>query len=65
MVLEPEYMVSEPEYMVSEPEDMVSEPEDMVVMRLYCHLLGLGVLFIPISHIPSPRSQVPSSLLSR
>ena len=55
-------MVLEPEYIVSEPEDMVSEPEDMVVMRLYCHLLGLGVLSIPIFHIPSPRSrsQVPN-----
>ena len=40
---------------------MVSEPEDMVVMRFYCHLLGLGYsLFpFPISHFPGPRSQVP------
>ena len=53
--VEPEDMVLEPEDMVLEPEDMVSEPEDMVVMRLYCHLLGLGVLSIsnPISHFPS------------
>ena len=41
---------------------MVSEPEDMVVMRFYCHLLGLGnSLFpFPISQVPGPRSQVPS-----
>ena len=39
---------------------MVSEPEDMVVMRFYCHLLGLGYsLFpFPISQVPGPRSKV-------
>ena len=36
---------------------MVSEPEDMVVMRLYCHLLGLGVLSISHSHFPFPIPQ--------
>ena len=37
---------------------MVSEPEDMVVMRFYCHLLGLGD-----SLFPGPRSQSQSQSL--
>ena len=45
-------MVSEPEDTVSEPEDMVSEPKDMAAMRLYCHLLGLGLPFH--SYLPFP-----------
>ena len=40
---------------------MVSEPEDMVVMRFYCHLLGLGYSLFPFprSQVPGPRSKVP------
>ena len=33
------------------------------MVKLYCHLLGLGVLSIPISRVPSPKPQSQSQLL--
>ena len=40
-----------------EDEVILLEDEVILPMRLYCHLLGLGVPFIPISH-PHPQSPV-------